>query len=197
MGRLSPRSCGGEDAHPLTSHPAFKPITWTTVLQLSFSQAQGNCGLRDRMGRLWDSGRMGTSNTSWAAEQPATESLTTASGGHSRGAPRSLKGTRQMREYHGPRCCWTKVPGRRSQEAGRAAGTQLGFVSWIVESWCRRWEDGRCQTRGQVSLMHSSLGGGAASSLTPSDLSLQHSKSQELRVLTGGRNTLNMTELVF
>ena len=51
----------GEDAHPLTSLSAFKPITWTTLLQLSFSQAQGNYGLGDRMGRLWDSGRMGTS----------------------------------------------------------------------------------------------------------------------------------------
>ena len=30
------------------------------------------------MGRLWDSGRMGTSNTSSAAEQPATGSLNTA-----------------------------------------------------------------------------------------------------------------------
>ena len=116
-GETEARSCGGEHAHPLTSHPAFKPITWTAVLQLSFSQAQGNCGLGDRMGRLWDSGRMGTSNTSSAAEQPATGSLNTASGGHSRGAPGSLKGTRQTREYHGPRCCWTKVPGRRSQEA--------------------------------------------------------------------------------
>ena len=131
--------------------------------------------------------------------QPATESLNTASGGHCCGMPGALKGMRQTRDYHGPRCCCTKVPGQQPSPRGRLSSWDSSW-NWFLGlwwNWCKRWEDRRCQTRGRVSLPHSSLGGEAASSLTPSDASLQHTEAQELRVLTGDTNTLNMVRLYF